>query len=70
MSRRSGRAILAALAALGSAVAAASMAACAMPEPPNRVALVYGVSIYLESLPQTKRPNLSLTDDDAYAIGA
>lgn len=67
MSRRSGRAILAALAALGSAVAAASMAACAMPEPPNRVALVYGVATYIEG---GSSLNLSLTDDDAYAIGA
>jgi uncharacterized caspase-like protein len=47
------------------------LAACAMPEPPTRTALVYGVSTYVETwngdgppnyIPS---PNLSLTDDDA-----
>lgn len=37
---------------------------CAMPEPPARVALVYGVSTYLEN--HSGYPNLGSSDDDAY----
>lgn len=72
MSRRLGRgaghALRAAFGAAAATLAAgASLLACSMPEPPNRVALVYGVSTYIEG---GSSVNLSLTDDDARAMGA
>lgn len=43
-------------------------ASCALPEPPDRVALVYGVSIYDDSYAINEGPNLSLADDDATSM--
>lgn len=53
-------------------IASITASSCAMPEPPARVALVYGVSNYVEvwNGPSTSNPNLSLTDDDAYAMAS
>jgi len=52
--------------------AALTVFSCAMPEPPARVALVYGVSNYVEtwSGDPYQNPNLSLTDDDARAMAS
>lgn len=49
---------------------ALALSSCAIPEAPARVALLYGVSIYDDSLPEGSYPNLSLADNDAEDMAA
>lgn len=69
LSRRSMRTATPLALAVIALIAASS---CAMPELPARVALVYGVSSYVEgwSGDSNSNPNLSLTDDDARAMAS
>ncbi len=57
-----------ALAMPAAALALLALFSCSLPEPPPRVALVYGVSIYDDSKPEGSKPNLTSTDDDAIAV--
>jgi len=43
---------------------------CAIPEAPDRVALVYGVSVYDADLSEGSGPNLTLADNDAEDVAA
>ncbi len=51
-------------------LAAMLLLGCAMPEPPKRIALLYGVSKYNSSLNEGVYPNLSAPDDDVNAMEA
>ncbi|GAB1433481.1 hypothetical protein MASR2M29_21070 [Spirochaetota bacterium] len=56
--------------ALLTGLAAMLLLGCTMPEPPRRIALLYGVSKYNISLNEGVYPNLSAPDDDADAMEA
>jgi len=51
-------------------ISAMIFAACAMPSPPKRTALVYGISMYETSVAEGTSPNLTWTDEDATAMAA
>ncbi len=58
------------IATMSAAAAVVSLffSTCAMPGPPTRTALVYGVSRYDIGISATSSPNLSYTDDDAISM--
>lgn len=51
-------------------ICAAFLGSCAMPSPPKRTALVYGISIYDTAKAEGSYPNLTLTDEDATSMAA